>query len=168
MTGVQTCALPIFSRTEKNHLETLVRTADMLWVRGGNTFVLLRALRQSGLDQILTRLLDEDALVYGGYSAGIAVLTPDVRGVELVDDPNDIPNLYDKEILWEGLGLIPLAVASHYRSAHPESEAVERQVQYYIDNHLPFIALRDGQVMIQSSSVPLTVVGEQVFLENRR
>lgn len=49
---------------------------DLIWVRGGNCFVLRRAFKQSGADEAIAELLAEDRIVYGGYSAGIDMLTP--------------------------------------------------------------------------------------------
>lgn len=121
---------------------------DLVWVRGGNTFVLRRAFRLSGADEVLPELLREDALVYGGFSAAVALLTPTLRGLEIVDGPDVVPEGYPAEPVWEGLGLLPYAVAPHYRSDHPESEAVERLVQHYIDHHILFRAIRDGEAIV--------------------
>jgi dipeptidase E len=121
---------------------------DLIWVRGGNVFVLRRAFKQSGADIIIPDLLKAETIVYGGYSAGVDVMQPDLHGIELVDDPNVVPERYDKEIIWDCLGLIPYCVAPHYKSDHPESADVDKVVDYYIDNHIPFVALRDGQAIV--------------------
>src|SRR5690606_33351042 len=68
-------------------LEEHLRSFSLIWARGGNTFVLRRALHLSGADRILTALLEEDAIVYGGHSAGACVLAPSLQGLEIVDDP---------------------------------------------------------------------------------
>src|SRR3989304_4089156 len=86
----------------------------------------------------------KDTLVYAGYSAGVCVLSPTLRGLELVDDPNIVPSGYDKQIIWEGIGLINYSIAPHYKSDHPESAAVSKEVEYFIENKIPFIALHDS------------------------
>jgi dipeptidase E len=129
-------------------LRDQVASFDLVWVRGGNCFVLRRAFRQSGMDTVIKELLEQDTLVYGGYSAGVDMLTPSLHGTELVDDPKVVPEGYDAAIMWEGLGLFPYAIAPHYKSDHPESAAVDKCVAYYIDNHVPFIALRDGEAVV--------------------
>ena len=121
---------------------------DLIWVRGGNAFVLRRAFRQSGADKIVTELLTEDKIVYGGYSAGIDMLTPSLHGAELVDEPDIVPDGYHPDIVWDCLGLVPYAIAPHYKSDHPESAAIDKSVEYLIDNHIPFIALRDGEAIV--------------------
>lgn len=126
---------------------------DLVWARGGNSFVLRRAFKQSGADQAIVELLKGDRIVYGGYSAGIDMLTPSLHGIELVDDPHDVPQGYRQEVIWDGLGLLPYAIAPHYKSDHPESAAVDKSVEYLIDHHLPFIALRDGEVIVVDGTV---------------
>ncbi|MFE9881678.1 Type 1 glutamine amidotransferase-like domain-containing protein [Streptomyces sp. NPDC005784] len=122
-------------------LEATLRGLDLLYVRGGSVFVLRRALAASGADRLLPALLAEDAFVYAGYSAGICLLG--------IDDPSFIPDGYpDTPTLWDGLGVLPYAMAPHYRSDHPESEEIDRTVTYFIDHHIPFVALRDGEAIV--------------------
>ena len=135
-----------FGRPEP--LGDALRAFDLLWVRGGNTFVLRRAFQQSGADEIVKRMLREDSIVYGGFSAAVSLLTPSLRGVELVDDPSIVPDRYSAQVVWDGLGILPYAVAPHYRSDHPESAAIEAVVQFYIDGRVLFKVLRDGEAIV--------------------
>jgi dipeptidase E len=138
-----------FSRPgAETELRHLLATRGLIWVRGGNPFVLRRALRASGFDLIVRELLQRDAIVYGGYSAGPAMLTPSLHGIELVDDPVAVPAGYDPTPIWECLGLVPYALAPHYKSDHPESAAIDETVRYFIDQHLLFKALRDGEAIV--------------------
>ncbi len=59
---------------------------SMAWLCGGNTFMLRYALYLSGADTVFRELLAANALVYAGYSAGACILSPSLRGLELVDD----------------------------------------------------------------------------------
>lgn len=129
-------------------LRAMIATFDLLWVRGGNCFVLRRAFKMSGADKVVTDLLVSDSIVYGGYSAGIDMLTPSLHGAELVDESNVVPEGYDPEIVWNCLNLVPYAIAPHYKSDHPESADIDKSVEYLIDNHIPFIALRDGEAIV--------------------
>lgn len=135
-----------FGKSEE--LRAKLAQFDLLWVRGGNCFVLRRAFKMSGADRIVTDLLREDRIVFGGYSAGIDMLTPSLHGAELVDDVYAVPDGYEPEIIWDGLNLIPYAIAPHYKSDHPESADIDKSVEYLIDNHIPFIALRDGEAIV--------------------
>lgn len=129
-------------------LEKKLSEFGMLWVRGGNTFILRKAFKESGLDQWLAKQKDNQDLVYAGYSAGVCVLSPSLKGLDTVDDPNLPADGYSSEVIWEGLGLIDFAFAPHYRSNHPESAAVEKEVEYYKNQGLKFIALHDGEVIV--------------------
>ena len=135
-----------------NELKKTLLAYDLVWVRGGNVFVLRRAFKQSGADTVIKELLETDSIAYGGYSAGVDILQPHLHGIELVDPPDVVPEGYDPEIIWECLGLLPYCVAPHYKSDHPESADVDKTVSYYIENHVPFVALRDGQAIVINGS----------------
>ncbi|MFD4628524.1 Type 1 glutamine amidotransferase-like domain-containing protein [Streptomyces sp. NPDC058284] len=122
----------------------------VVWVHGGNPFVLRLAMALSGADRILPDLLHRDALVYAGWSAGACVLSPSLRGLELVDDPADTVTAYDRPVLWEGLGLLDYTFVPHYRSPIPESEQIERVVERYDREGVLYRAFRDGEVTLVS------------------
>lgn len=121
---------------------------DALWVRGGNTFVLRRAMQASGFDELAPPLIKHNKLVYAGYSAGAIVVTQTLSGIELVDDPIAIPDGYDPKPIWEGLGLVDYSIAPHFDSDHPESPAVQMTVNFFEAHGMPYMALRDGQAIL--------------------
>ena len=131
-----------------DELKEAVKSFGLVWVRGGNAFLLRRAFKQSGFDSSLTVLLENDQIAYGGYSAGVCMLTPSLHGVELVDPKDDVADGYEQEVIWDGLGVLGYTVAPQYRSDHPESDDVNRYVEYCLDNHILFKALRDGEAII--------------------
>jgi dipeptidase E len=120
----------------------------LIWVRGGNTFVLRRAFKQSGFDKWLLSQKNNKDLVYGGYSAGCCVLSPTMKGLDIVDEPYSVPEDYDKEVIWEGLGLIDFVFVPHYKSNHPESVKVDETVEYYQKEGISYKTVRDGEVII--------------------
>lgn len=119
-----------------------------LWLRGGNAFVLRRALSISGADKIIKEFLDKDEIVFAGYSAGPIMLCPTLHGTELVDDPNVVPQGYDKKIIWEGLGVLPYVLAPHFKSDHPESAMVDKMVEYLSESKIAYKTLSDGEVIV--------------------
>lgn len=129
-------------------LEQALKAYEMVWVHGGNAFLLRRAYKQSGFDEILKKRLAEDTLVYAGYSAAVVVVTPTLKGVDIVDDPAIVPEGYENAVELSGLGFIPYVVAVHYKSEHPESELIDQYITYCEKNSLPYKTLRDGEVMI--------------------
>lgn len=147
---------PYFGKSEQ--LAQVLASFNLLWVCGGNAFVLRRAFRQSWFDSILKRLLAEDAVVYGGNSAGVCILSPSLHGIELLDDSTHVPDGYEADVIWEGLGLLPYRVAPHYQSAPSElAAAVDQLVRYYIEHHLLFKALRDGEALVIKGDEELIV-----------
>ena len=117
-----------------------------IFISGGNVFVLRQAMKLSGLDEILKELLNTDFL-YAGYSAAGCVLASDLRGMELVD-PLDTPYKEQKEILWEGLGLVDFRFMPHWDSNHPESADIDKEIAYCKENNITYKAIRDGEVII--------------------
>ncbi len=131
-----------------DELKELIKNFGLVWVRGGNVFLLRRAFKQSGFDEIITDLLKNDQIAYGGFSAGVCVLAPSLEGIELVDPKDEIADGYDKEVVWDGLGVLGYAVAPHYKSNHPESDDIQKCVEYFADNHILFKTLRDGEIIV--------------------
>jgi dipeptidase E len=121
---------------------------DFVWARGGNVFLLRKALAQSGADVILKELILEEKIKYGGYSAGVCVLAPTLKGIELVDDEHATADGYDAKTIWDGLEILPFSVAPHYKSDHPESAAVDKYVTYLEKHKIPYETLSDGETVV--------------------
>lgn len=143
-----------FGRAEA--LRTHLSQFDLVWVTGGNAFVLRRAMQLSGFDDIIVDLLDADTIVYGGFSAGAVVAAPSLEGIHLIDDPAELPTGYSGEVVWDGLGLIDHAIVPHYRSPHPETHAAERAARHLSARGLRYRALRDGEVIVWTEERQLT------------
>jgi dipeptidase E len=121
----------------------------LLWVRGGNVFMLRYALARSGADTALTALIRKDAVVYAGYSAGPCVLAPSLRGLEHCDDPYVVPTTYGEPVIWDGLGILDYAVVPHIDSpGHPESQALGVVAANYHAAGIAHRTLRDGQALV--------------------
>jgi dipeptidase E len=133
---------------KQKELKKTLDEFSMVWVKGGNTFVLRRSFKQSGFDKLIREKVDLLNFVYAGYSAGSCVVTPTLKGLEIVDDPIEVPKGYNPEIIWEGLSFVDFSIAPHYQSNHPESAMVEETVKYFIEHKMPYKALRDGEVII--------------------
>ena len=122
---------------------------SLAWLRGGNAFMLRYALCRSGGDAVFRDLLAVDALVYAGYSAGPCVLSPSLRGLELVDDADAVRRMYGSEPVWDGLALLDEAFVPHYQSpGHPETAAMNHVVARYRAEGISYRTLRDGQALL--------------------
>lgn len=131
----------------------------VVWLAGGNTFVLRRALMQSGADEILKELVSNNSLMYIGESAGTIIATPGLQGAEFEDDPYDIPEQYqdvedDDDAVWDGLGFVEFYIVPHYESG---LEGVDRMIDVLEENSLPYKTLANSQAIAIADD-------EQVFL----
>jgi dipeptidase E len=138
-------------RSYFNHLDGLrdrLSQLRLLWVTGGNSFISARAMTQSRFGEVLQGPLSEGRLVYGGYSAGSCVAAPDLKGIDLVDDPGLIPDGYLEDVTPQTLQLVPWQVVPHWRSDHPESADAEKAADYLRHSGLNFRTLRDGEALV--------------------
>jgi len=131
-----------------DQLREKMAAVDGVWISGGSVFILRQALKLSGFDKILQQLRQRKIFVYGGYSAAGCVLSPSLRAYQIVDDPLEMPYPECQETLWEGLEMLPYAFMPHYDSDHSESADIAKEIHYCIENKMPFVALRDGEVLI--------------------
>jgi dipeptidase E len=99
-------------------------------------------------------LLSQGAVAYGGYSAGICVLGPSLRGLEAVDDPARLRSLHHVEPMWEGLGLLAYRLVPHVDSPeHPETVGCGQVAAGYQAAGIAHRTLRDGEVLVIDGEV---------------
>jgi dipeptidase E len=126
----------------KDKLAESLRGTDLIWVRGGNTFYLRWIMERTGFDKLLIQLLNDDALAYGGYSAGAVIAAPTLRGLECFDSISIAP-----ETIWEGLNIIDFSIIPHWgrEDCKHKTSAMKKCLE---DLNIPFRTLRDGEVII--------------------
>ena len=129
-------------------LQQSLSEVDLVWINGGNAFILRRAMKRSGFDMIVRDAVERDEIVYAGFSAAAVICFRSLEGLELTDNPHEVPVGYDPEIVWEGLGFVPFAIAVHYKSDHPESASVDREIAFYEKSGIPYRTLRDGEALV--------------------
>ena len=112
-------------------------------------FALRQAMYLSGFDEYLKTIKDDKNYLYAGYSAGICVLSPSLRGLELVDEPI---NPYNEEnVIYDGLNIIDFVPVPHYKSDHPESHLMDNVVQFLLEKDIRYQTLKDGDVIIDDT-----------------
>ena len=129
-------------------LRARLASYDLVFAVGGNTFVLARAMTESGFEAAIREQLDENRIVYGGYSAGACVVGPDLDGCHLIDQPDAVPEGYADGVQPRALGWVPWRIVPHFKSEHEESPLAELAVAHLLTAALPFQTLRDGQAFI--------------------
>lgn len=139
--------------SKKDELREVLDNLNGIWIAGGNTFILRQAMKLSGLDDlIVSELSHRKSFLYAGYSAGCCILSASLDHLQIVDDPNQFPYEGIKETIWKGLGIIDFAFLPHYDSDHPESEDINKEIEYCIKNKILFLAIRDGEVIIEDNN----------------
>ena len=121
---------------------------DLIWLSGGNVFLLAKAFKQSGFADVFEKLVKTEKIVYAGYSAAFCVLNDSLKGVELVDDKDAQARGYESGEIWQGIGLIDFYPIVHFRSNHHESDAVEKEYGFVVSNNIPHKTFKDGDVYL--------------------
>ena len=125
---------------EKGLVRSALADFDAVWVLGGNVVVLRTAFHESGADKVIGDRLRDDSIVFAGYSAGPCMLGPRAPLWDEVFQGG--LEGYPDTLVTTGLDILPFAIAPHY-GREPGCAGGTPVADHYIDNHIPFIALRD-------------------------
>lgn len=129
------------SAQQEQELTRTIRSADLLWINGGNVYYLRWLLRATGADRIISTAV-ADGMVYGGGSAGAVVAGPTLEHFQPMDDPALAP-----EQVLEGLALTELVAIPHLDN--PEmGAAAHYAVDHLTQDGYHTIALNDTQIAI--------------------
>lgn len=134
---------------KRDELEKVFQKIQAFYVVGGNTFVLRKAMKLSGFDELLKQYSDNPNFLYSGYSAGICLLSKDMHGVAIMDEPEADPYNSGMKPIYDGIGFVEETLIPHFESDHKETEAATRAVNFCQKNNLPYITLHDGDVIIE-------------------
>jgi dipeptidase E len=126
--------------------------AEAIFIGGGNTFRLLKALQDLDLLDPIRRKVKSGA-PYIGSSAGSNVAGPTIKTTK--DMPIVQPRSFD------ALGLVPFQISPHFQDPDPNSKHMgetqeERILQFLEENETPVLGMREGAwVRVENRSVML-------------
>jgi len=128
---------------------------NVIHVEGGNTFYLLKAIRETGFAEILKDLLN-DGKVYIGASAGSYIMCPSIEVADWDDTGRSRFEVTD----FSSLNYVPFLLKVHYKDEQAQKVIDKMQNLKY-----PLRILRDGQgILVEDGKYEFIGDGEEVKL----
>jgi len=142
-----------------------VDEAESIFIGGGNTFRLLKALYDFDLLEPIRRRV-EAGMPYIGSSAGTVVACPTIKTT------NDMPIIEPPS--FAALGLVSFQINAHYQDPDPDSTHMgetreERLIQFLEENDTPVVGLREGAMVRVGNSAAMLKgsSGARIFRKGR-
>lgn len=139
----------------KDELRNFFKDKNVVHVEGGNTFYLLKAIRETSFDEILKELLNEGK-IYIGTSAGSYVMCPTIDVSDWSDETVDRFGVSD----FTALNYVPFVLRVHYKDEAEELVKEKMKALKY-----PLRILRDGQgILVEDGKYTFVGDGEEIKL----
>lgn len=137
-----------------------IQDAEAIVIGGGNTWKLVRTMRDNGLIDLIREKV-KNGVPYIGWSAGSNVTCPTLRTT------NDMPII--DPLGFDTINLVPFQINPHYTDAHPEGHGGEtremRINEFIIQNPDAYVVgLREGTMLWvdeNDSKNPIQLIGNK-------
>lgn len=139
-------------RENEVSLNRKLKDFDVVFVEGGNTFYLLKHVRESGFNKILNSFLEKGG-IYVGVSAGSMIAGLNIESAGWGDADKNTVDLQDLT----GLKLVPFVIDVHIDESNIEAvKKCASRVKY------PVIALTDEQaILVKNGENKIVGIGEK-------
>ncbi len=138
----------------KDELRSFFKDKNVVHIEGGNTFYLLRAIRETGFDDVLKELIEEGK-IYIGTSAGSYIMCPTIEVSNWDETGKPRFDVTD----FTALNYVPFVLKVHYTDKQESKIREKMQSLKY-----PFRILRDGQGILVEDNNYTFVGGEETIL----
>lgn len=139
----------------ESELRKKLAGCDIVFVEGGNTFYLLKAVRESGFENVIKDLISK-GVTYIGSSAGSYIACPTIFMSTFSKEKNNRCGVTDLT----AMNLIPFLIKAHFTpDMLPNLKEIRKIVNY------PMYLLNDNQaLLIRGEKVKLIGGGENIIL----
>lgn len=135
--------IDIKGKTEKE-LRKILAGKDIIYVQGGNTFYLLKYVKESGFDRVVKELINQ-GVIYVGVSAGSMICGPTIETANWKNVDNNEVGLKDLT----AMALVPFNLFVHYSPEYTrtiEEELPKSKYPLHILNDNQALLVKDGKV----------------------
>lgn len=139
----------------ENELRALLGDKDVIYVQGGNTFYLLKHVKESGFDKVVKELI-EKGVIYIGVSAGSYIACPTIEMAYWKHPDKNTIGLKDLT----GLNLVPFLLSAHFK---PEYASVLKQ-KILNSKYLVKILDDNQAILVQDGNYKLIGKGKEIKL----
>lgn len=129
---------------------------NIIHIEGGNTFYLLKAVRESNFVEVLKELLDQGK-VYIGTSTGAYIMCPTIEVANWSEDGKDRFGVDD----FFALNYVPFVLKAHYKDEQEIKIKEKIKTLKY-----PLRILRDGQGILAEDGRYKFIGGDEVNFKN--
>jgi dipeptidase E len=135
-----------------DELEQILMGKDAVFVEGGNTFYLLKAVRASGFDSVIKKLINR-GVAYVGVSAGSYIACPTIEVAAWKKPGKEKDNFGVTDLT--AMNLVPFLLKAHYT---PEKKAFLQEK--IAQTKYPVKIISDNQAILVKGDM-IELVGEK-------
>jgi len=140
----------------QSEIREFFKDKNVIHVEGGNTFFLLKIMKETGFDKIVKELVN-NGIVYIGTSAGSYVACPTIEVSSWNPDGKDRFGLTD----FSAMNLVPFVLKVHYKDE--QEELIKEHMK---DCKYNLRILKDGQgILVENDKYTFVGDGEEVVLK---